>query len=57
MNHLSAKDALKNVKHAKKSSAMKHIKVRLDYKTTIMINRLSSLNVWKKFYPFAQIIN
>jgi hypothetical protein len=34
----------------------KKIKVQLDHRTVIMINRLSSLNVWKKLFPKAHII-
>ncbi len=37
-------------------SLSKKIKVRLDHKTLIIINKLSSLDVWKKIYPGAQII-
>jgi hypothetical protein len=32
------------------------IKVRLDHKTMIVINKLSSLDVWKKLYPQAKIV-
>ena len=32
------------------------IKVQLDYRTTIMINRRSSFKVWKRLYPLAHII-
>ena len=32
------------------------IKVRLDSKTTIIINKPSSLKVWQQRYPFAQIV-
>jgi hypothetical protein len=37
-------------------SFSKKIKVKLDHKTTIIINRLSSLAVWKKLYPLAEIV-
>ena len=33
-----------------------HINVRLDYKTTLVINRLSSFAIWKKLYPNAEIV-
>lgn len=39
-----------------KISLSKKIKVRLDHKTLIIINKLSSLEVWKKLYPEARII-
>ena len=32
------------------------IKVKLDNRTTIMINRPSSLKVWKRIYPMAKVI-
>lgn len=35
----------------------KRIKVRLDHRTMIIINRISSLAVWKKLYPKAQIVH
>jgi hypothetical protein len=35
----------------------KRIKVKLDHRTTIMINRPSSLKVWKRIYPMAKVIN
>lgn len=37
-------------------SLTKRIKVKLDQKTIIIINKLSSLAVWKKLYPEAKII-
>ena len=37
-------------------SLLKKIKVRLDYKTVVIINRISSLEVWKKLYPEAKVI-
>jgi hypothetical protein len=40
----------------KKENLLKKIKVRLDYKTIVVINKLSSINVWKRQYPDAQII-
>ncbi len=39
------------------SSIRQRIKVKLDYKTTIIINRLSSLKMWKRRYPEAQIVH
>ncbi len=33
------------------------IKVKLDERTTVMINRASSLKIWKERYPFAKIIH
>ena len=33
------------------------IKVRLDYKTVVVINRLSSFDTWKRLYPEAEIIS
>jgi hypothetical protein len=33
------------------------IKVRLDAKTVIIINRISSLEKWKILYPEAEIIH
>lgn len=41
----------------KKISPTQRIKVKLDEKTTVMLNRLSSLKIWKVRYPFAKIIN
>lgn len=41
----------------KDSPKTDRIKVKLDSKTTIIINRLESLAVWKKHYPLAQIVN
>jgi hypothetical protein len=35
----------------------KRIKVKLDARTTIMINRPSSLKVWKRIYPLAKVIH
>jgi hypothetical protein len=34
----------------------RRIKVKLDSRTTIMINRPSSLKVWKRIYPMAKVI-
>ncbi len=39
------------------SSMPTRIKVKLDHKTTIMINRLASLKIWKKRYPMARVID
>jgi hypothetical protein len=33
------------------------IKVRLDEKTTVLLNKTSSLKIWKVRYPLARIIN
>jgi len=33
------------------------IMIRLDYKTTLIINRMSSFAIWKKLYPNAEIIH
>lgn len=41
----------------KKTSVTQRIKVKLDEKTTVLLNRMSSLKVWKIRYPFAKIIN
>lgn len=35
---------------------VKRIKVKLDHKTMIIINKISSLAVWKKLYPEAKIV-
>jgi hypothetical protein len=35
---------------------LKRIKVKLDARTTIMINRPSSLKVWKRIYPMAEVV-
>jgi len=35
----------------------KRIKVKLDYRTTIIINRQSSLKIWKKIFPFAKVVS
>ena len=40
----------------KKMSPVTRIKVKLDEKTTVMLNRISSLKVWKARYPFAKVI-
>jgi hypothetical protein len=39
-----------------KFSLTKKIKVRLDYRTLIVLNDLSSLDVWRKRYPEARVI-
>jgi hypothetical protein len=36
---------------------LEKIRVRLDYKTVVIINRVSSFDVWKKLYPGAEIIS
>ncbi len=41
----------------KKTASTHRIKVRLDEKTNVILNRLSSLKVWKARYPFAKIIH
>lgn len=38
-------------------SLANRIKVRLDHKTMIIINKLSSFDVWKKRYPNAFVID
>lgn len=43
-------------KQSTNSNLVKRIKVQLDHKTMIIINKLSSLEVWKKLYPEAKII-
>jgi len=40
-----------------KPSVPQRIKVKLDNKTTIIINKISSLKIWKKRYPLAHIIS
>lgn len=40
-----------------KISLASRIKVRLDHKTMIIINNLSSLDVWKKRYPNALVVD
>ncbi|MBK6446399.1 MAG: hypothetical protein IPG90_16570 [Bacteroidetes bacterium] len=39
-----------------KESTGDKIKVRLDHKTLIIINKLSSFDTWKKLYPEARIV-
>lgn len=41
----------------KKVNLIKRIKVRLDYKTVVTINRLESLIKWKRLYPAAKVIH
>jgi hypothetical protein len=41
----------------KKITVTQRIKVKLDGKTTVMLNKMSSLKIWKARYPFAKIIN
>jgi len=41
----------------KKISTQQRIKVKLDERTTVLLNKMSSLKVWKVRYPFAKIIN
>ncbi|MBK6446391.1 MAG: hypothetical protein IPO39_15895 [Bacteroidetes bacterium] len=38
------------------ASLSEKIKVRLDHKTLIIINKLSSLDVWRKLYPNARVV-
>lgn len=45
-----------SVKMKKKNAPQQRIKVQLDQRTTVMLNKLSSLKVWKVRYPFAKII-
>jgi hypothetical protein len=35
---------------------LKRIKVKLDARTTVMINRPSSLKVWQRVYPGVKVI-
>jgi hypothetical protein len=42
---------------AQQVTLLKKIKVRLDYKTMVIINRLSSFANWKKLYPEAEIVH
>jgi hypothetical protein len=46
----------KSMTNSKKLSLPQRIKVRLDYKTTLIISRLASFKIWKKRYPAAEII-
>jgi len=39
------------------SSMPTRIKVKLDHRTTIMINRIGSFKIWKKRFPLAKIID
>jgi len=34
----------------------RRIKVKLDHRTTIIINKLSSLKIWKQKFPLAKVI-
>lgn len=47
---------IKKIILSQKINLSEKIKVRLDHKTLIIINKLSSLDVWKKIYPEARII-
>ncbi len=47
----------KKVIPEQQTNLLKKIKVRLDYKTVVIINRLSSFDAWKKLYPEAKIIS
>lgn len=38
-------------------SKLAKIKVRLDLKTVVIINRMSSFEVWRGLYPGAKIID
>jgi hypothetical protein len=53
----SKKPKLHKSEPALRASIPQRIKVKLDYKTTIIIHRLSSLKIWKKRYPDAQVVN
>jgi hypothetical protein len=46
-----------NGQQEQQPSMPQRIKVKLDSKTTIIINKISSLNVWKKRYPLAHVIS
>jgi len=39
-----------------KITLSKKIKVRLDHRTMIIINNISSLAVWKKKFPEAKVV-
>jgi hypothetical protein len=39
------------------SSMPTRIKVKLDHRTTIVINRIASFKIWKKRFPLAEIID
>jgi hypothetical protein len=41
----------------KKTTNHQRIKVKLDEKTTVLLNKMSSLKIWKVRYPLARIIN
>jgi len=41
----------------KKTSEPQKIKVKLDQRTTVMINKISSLKIWKERFPFAKIVH
>jgi len=43
------------MKKAPKESS-RRIKVKLDSKTMIIINKVSSLKVWQERYPYAHIV-
>jgi hypothetical protein len=45
------------VEMKKKSTNQQHIKVKLDEKRTVVLNKMSSFKVWKVRYPFAKITN
>jgi hypothetical protein len=45
------------INQKQESSMRQRIKVKLDYKTTIIINKLSSLKIWKKRYPLAHVVH
>ncbi len=47
----------KKVIPAQQENLLKKIKVRLDYKTVVIINRIASFDTWKKLYPEAKIIS
>ena len=44
------------IKAQKSAPRSKHIKVRLDYRTFIMLPSLASLAMWIKRYPEAKVI-
>ncbi len=48
---------MKNTIKKINDTASNHIKVKLDAKTFIVLQRMSSLKIWKLRYPGATIIS
>lgn len=46
----------KKTLNVKKVSKMQKIRVKIDYKTTVIINRIESFAKWKRLYPDAVIL-